>query len=101
MQVALTIIVIVVIILILMLIQKRKVASSWTGTVTAIDKRTIRKSKHKHDHEMVIKYRTDMNKNGKFSIVESAFAQYFPNLQIGDRLVKVSGEYLPKPASSN
>jgi len=73
----------------------RKRAASWSGVVTDIRRRTLIRDDG-DEEEMVVSYRTDVGRKGNIKLKPHAYYQLYPDLNIGDRLVRVAGEYMPK-----
>ena len=80
------------------LLSMRTKKSSGQGAVTKIAPYSYHDSQENHHEGVKIFYRTDTGKKGKLDINNYAYNQFFAGLQVGDRLVKVAGEYMPKKA---
>lgn len=83
---------------ILTLIQKSRLNAAWSGRVESIGRRNAYQGGNKRLklQLVVVRYRTNAGKRGKFELEESAFARYFPDLQAGDGLIKSAREGLPR-----
>ena len=77
----------------------RQRKSSWAGTVTNIKQQTVHKGNNDEcdvtEEQMVITYKTDQGKKGNLKVNLAAWSKFYPDLAVGDRLVKKSGEYMP------
>lgn len=73
----------------------RQRAAAWRGVVTDIREHTYWKNEVQEE-EMIISYRTDAGKKGKLKMNTWAYNQNYAGLQVGDRLVKESGQYMPR-----
>jgi hypothetical protein len=94
-EIALTIAVVVAFTLILTWVSMRQKASAWAGNVTKIRKNTYMKNEIEQE-EMLIYYRTDAGKKGKLKYNPTAYEKFFSDLEVGDRLIKDAGEYVPR-----
>ena len=83
---------------VIMLFQKRKKKESWQGVVTKVKEEADYYDDENNFREgmVVIHYRTDAGKKGKFRLRKNQFGKMFPNLKAGDRLAKQAGEALPQ-----
>ena len=76
---------------------QRKKAKAWRGVVKDI---RHQRSNAVSDNDrlpndwVTILYHTDAGKKGKIKLRHQYFRQSYPDLRIGDRLVKSPGEYL-------
>lgn len=95
MEIVYTVIAVVVVTAIFTYKAMRQRAASWSGEVTKIRKHQWSSDDVDHE-EMVISYRTDAGKKGKLKLNPFVYNQLFSDLRVGDRLVKTSGEYMPK-----
>lgn len=75
-----------------MLRQKKR---AWAGVVTKIQPYTSLDSEGTPHEGVKIIYRTDAGKKGKIDLDPSSLQQCYPGLNVGDRLVKNSGDYMP------
>jgi len=80
-------------------ISMRQRAAAWSGVVTDIREHSYWKNEVEEE-EMIVTYRTDAGKKGKLKMNTWAFGQSFPGLQVGDRLIKESGQYTPRVEKS-
>ena len=100
MEIVLTILVVVAFSVILTLISMRNRNKSWEGTVTEIKSYTVTSNRGDDmDHReegIAIKYQEDSGKRSVLKINMPTFNKFFTALEIGDRLIKKSGEYLPQ-----
>lgn len=94
MEIVYTIIVVVAFTAILTFFSMRNKAASWAGAVTDIRRHTYMKNEIEEE-EIIISYRTDAGKKGKIKLNPHAYNQLYSDLNVGDRLVKKSGEYMP------
>jgi len=81
----------------IMLFQKKKMKKTWRGVVTK-----IREEADTYDDEnnfregmVVIHYRTDGGKKGKFRMKKQHFGTVYKGLNVGSRLEKRAGDLLP------
>ena len=76
----------------------RKRNEQWESTVTDIEQKSIDEGDEEmaeyHDYHL-ISYRRSDGKTGHLKIASDEYKRRYPDLRIGDRLVKRSGEYLP------
>ena len=99
MEIVLTVAVVVAFTAILTLYSMKKRAEAWTGVVTKID--TVRRQRDPEQNiwEVFTRvfYKRDDGKKGKVKLPEHAVSHQFPDgINVGDRLVKTKGEYMPK-----
>jgi hypothetical protein len=100
--IVLTVVVVVAFTALLSWFSWRKRKQSWEGVVTEIgSKRVVRNRLEEdeapiYDDFVVIRYRTDLGKKGKLSVPTHGFEKYFSGLQVGERLIKESGQDLPR-----
>ena len=81
--------------MILMFFQNLKRKKSWQGTVTDIQKIEDEDSDgFSHTHYRIY-YQTDSGKQGKIDLRDSYYESHYPNLEIGARLIKVTGRDYP------
>lgn len=84
----------------------RKRAASWEGVVTEIRSKRVERNRGEEDQTpiyddlLVIRYRTDGGQKGKLTVPEYGFRKHFPDLEPGHRLVKESGQDLPRRADA-
>lgn len=92
------VLVVIAVAVVLTLISKRQRDQSWQGTVTDISKYTYRRNQDDDQCEegRTISYQQDTGKRGKIKVQMPAFQKYFSDLQVGDRLIKEKGEYMPR-----
>jgi hypothetical protein len=85
---------------ILTLLQKGRMNAVWSGRVDSISRRIVYQGGNKllRRQMVVVRYRTNAGKRGKFELEESVFARYFPDLQTDDGLIKSAQEGLPRKA---
>lgn len=95
MEIAATIAFVIVITLILTWVSAKQRASAWAGTVTDIRKHNYTRDEI-DEEEMLIFYHTDAGKKGKLRYNPTAYAKFFSDLEVGDRLIKDAGEYVPR-----
>ncbi len=90
----------VVLAVVIMVFSSKKRKESWSGVVSNIKKKVITRDDEGYieDEYIVVHYKTDNGKKGKFSLRKSYFDKMYPNLKIGDRLIKNAGEEYPKVA---
>ena len=83
---------------VIMFFQKKKMKASWQGVVTKVKEEadTYDDENNFREGMVVIHYRTDAGKKGKFRLRKDQFGKMFPNLKAGNRLVKRAGEALPR-----
>jgi len=82
---------------VIVLFQRKKVKEVWEGTVTRIDRFSETDSNDMEtDFIRVSYFRTD-GKHDSLKVQAAVFGMFFPlDLKPGDRLVKLSGEAIPK-----
>ncbi len=73
----------------------RSQAKGWRGVVTDIQRRTSLKNDVQQE-EVVIRYRTESGKSGKLRLDPWNYERLFPQLAVGDTLIKAPGEPAPK-----
>jgi hypothetical protein len=81
------------------LFQRRKAGESWTGAVTRIEQ--LADTVPGSSDWVRVRYRRDDGRAGRFDLNGWAYQKMFPNLAVGDRLVKVAGEASPRKTGSN
>ncbi len=85
---------------VIMVFQSRKKKESWSGVVVDIKKKIITKEQDEggftEEEYVSVFYKTDNGKKGKIQLKKYHFDTLFPDLKIGDRLVKDAGEDYPK-----
>ncbi len=74
---------------------KRKRAAAWQGVVESIRGLRPGGPAPSPDAWITVFYRTDTGSNGRFRLRHRFYRQFYPDLAVGDRLVKVAGRYLP------
>jgi hypothetical protein len=77
------------------LVRKARTPAAWTGRVESLVRSTACREECAQTL-VIVRYRTDGGRKGKFKLEEGACARYFPGLQAGDRLVKTEDEALPR-----
>lgn len=86
----------------IILFQRRKRAQSWEGVVTDI--RHTHVQKHEDDPvtepQIQVIYRKIGAGTGKLTFDERGFRQVFPDLEVGDRLIKEAGACYPHVAAN-
>lgn len=85
----------IVVSIVLMLWHKRKRSQTWIGMVTDIRREHEPYESGNSDY-ITVRYRTKTGKNGSLHLDESSFIQLYPHLNIGDRLIKESGQDYPR-----
>lgn len=95
MEILWTVVVVVAVTGILTWVSMRQRAAAWSGVVTNIHKHSYMRNETEEE-EMIISYRTDTGKSGKLKMNSYAYKQTYPDLQVGDRLLKESGQYMPR-----
>lgn len=95
MDIVYIVIVVVAFTAILTWIGMRQRAAAWAGVVTDIREHKYMRNEIEEE-EMIISYRTDAGKNGKLKMNKWAYGQNFADLRVGDRLIKESGQYIPR-----
>lgn len=81
------------------LLGMRQRNASWQGTVSKIAPYSYRDAQERHHEGVKVFYKTDTGKRGKLDLNPHAYNQYFADLQVGDRMSKEKGEYIPKKIS--
>lgn len=89
-----------VVTIILTLVSIRKRNSAWQGSVTRIKSYSVDRNKSNDgptDFEewVTVYYQTDNGKKGKCDFPKAGFNNIYPDLKVGDRLMKNKGEYHP------
>jgi hypothetical protein len=77
------------------LIQKGRMVSAWSGRVESIERKSVCRDECGQTL-VVVRYRTEAGRRGKFELEAGACARYFPGLKEGDRLIKTEEEALPR-----
>lgn len=98
MEIVYTVALVVAISALLTFIGLRNKRASWAGTVTNVRLHRFQRDES-DEEEYIIKYRTDQGKKRKIKLSVYAFNKFYGGLKAGDRLVKESGEYMPKVVS--
>ncbi len=78
---------------------KRQRATSWKGTVTGVKHQrasVARDEDRRDDDQVTISYCTDEGRNDRYRTSMRVYRQYFAGLQVGERLVKTAGAFMPK-----
>jgi len=100
MDIVYVVLVVIAVSVVLTLISKRQRDQSWQGTVTDIRSYTYRRNQEDDHCEegRAISYKQDTGKRGKIKVEMPAYQKLYSDLQVGDRLIKEKGEYMPKIA---
>lgn len=70
--------------------------SSWQGTVVDIREHSYLDSNEMQQDEMQIYYKLDGGGKKKMNLSRSAYFQVYPDLNVGDKLIKEKGVYHPR-----
>jgi len=86
--------------IILTLVSIRKRNASWQGKVTKLKTYSVDRNRSDDgpsDFEdwITVYYQTDSGKKGKYDFPKRGFDDIYPDLKVGDRLLKNKGEYYP------
>ncbi len=81
---------------ILTLYSIRQRNSNWQGTVVDIREHSYLDSNETHQEEVHIIYKLDGGRKKKMNLSRSAYLQVYPDLKVGDRLIKEKGAYHPR-----
>lgn len=73
----------------------RNKAKSWRGVVTEIRRYSYMRNDVLQE-DVVIRYRTDDGKARKLKLTPWAYNKYYPQLVVGDTLVKAAGESMAR-----
>ena len=97
MEIVYVVIIVVAVSALLTYVSMRNRAKSWSGVVTDIRRHRFMKNEIEEE-EIIISYKLDTGGKGKLKLAVYAYNQLYSDLAIGDKLVKASGEYMPKKA---
>ena len=87
----------------IMLFQRKKRQASWKGAVTKIKEKLYDPGNYSENNTnfkdyVDIYYRTDSGKKGKLHLYKSQFDSLYPQLKVGDQLIKEAGKEYPEIA---
>jgi len=81
---------------------RKRRQSAWKGVVSGVRHKrpSITRDEDRRDDDwVVVSYRTDEGTDGKLKLTMASVRQFFGTIQVGDRLIKQQGDYLPyKPS---
>ncbi|WP_019626128.1 hypothetical protein [Thioalkalivibrio sp. ALJT] len=90
----------VVISIALMAYQKKKRNQAWAGAVTDIRQFEATEEDRPGKEYVRVRYRRDDGKKGKLTLERYQYQQMFPDLKVGDRLIKEVGQDHPRVESA-
>ncbi len=92
--------------LVIMAFQRKKKQKAWTGIVRKIKIKAADfnsnpefSSSNDWKSQAYIYYRMDTGKKGKIHMTEKQFNQMYPDLKVGDKLIKKAGADFPDKVS--
>ena len=83
---------------VIMMFQKKKIKESWSGVVVKLKREAdyYDDDDNFREGDNIIHYKTDTGKKGKIRLRDYDMQRMYPNLKVGDRLLKESGQDYPK-----
>jgi hypothetical protein len=89
---------VIVVSFLMSLLERKRRQTNWAGVVSDIkhQRPAITRDEDRRDEDWVtVYYRTDEGGRGKFKLRMASVRQHFKTIQVGERLIKHQGDYLP------